>query len=65
MLPFYEQKDAESPLSDLTEMQCLWFLLAEGDSYRRQGKLNLALKRYHTVEKVGPRSAYPCMWLCY
>jgi len=39
-------------LADLIDMQCLWFLLAEGDSFRRQGKYNLALKRYHTIEKV-------------
>ena len=48
----FTRKEAPSPLSDLTDMQCLWFLLAEGDSFRRQGKLGLALKRYHTIEKV-------------
>jgi len=48
----FTRDGAESPLADLTEMQCLWFLLAEGDSYRRQGKLGLALKRYHQIERV-------------
>lgn len=48
----FTRKDAESPLQDLTDMQCLWFLLEEGNSYRRQGNLGMALKRYHNVEKI-------------
>lgn len=48
----FTRKDAESPLQDLTDMQCLWFLSEEGHSYRRQGNLGLALKRYHTIERI-------------
>jgi len=46
------QKDAVSPLTDLIDLQALWFIQEQGDTYRRLGKLNLALKRYHQVEKV-------------
>lgn len=48
----FTRKDAESPLQDLTDMQCLWFLSEEGHSYRRQGNLGLALKRYHSIERI-------------
>ena len=48
----FTRKEAENPLADLIDMQCLWFLLAEADSFKRLGKFGMALKRYHTVEKV-------------
>lgn len=48
----FTRKDAESPLQDLTDMQCMWFLSEEGHSYRRQGNFGLALKRYHTIERI-------------
>ncbi|CAM0142641.1 hypothetical protein VKS41_002804 [Umbelopsis sp. WA50703] len=51
ILGLFTRPDAASPLQDLTDMQCMWFALEEGDSYRRQGKLGKALKRYHTVDK--------------
>jgi len=38
--------------ADLTEMQCLWFLQEEGDSYRRNGTLAMALKRYQSLATV-------------
>jgi hypothetical protein len=38
--------------ADLTEMQCLWFLQEEGDSYRRNGNLAMALKRYQSLATV-------------
>jgi hypothetical protein len=47
----YVQPDAASPLQDLTDMQCMWLTLEEGDSYLRQGQNGKALKRYHTVDK--------------
>jgi len=43
--------------ADLTEMQCLWFLQEEGDSYRRNGNLAMALKRYQSLATVCRR---PC-----
>lgn len=46
------QKDAPSPLEDLVEMQCLWLLQEEGESFVRQGRFALALKRYHQIFDV-------------
>jgi peptide alpha-N-acetyltransferase len=46
------RKDSVDALTDLTEMQCLWFLLEEAESYARQGNLGMALKRYMTIERV-------------
>ncbi|ORX38583.1 NMDA receptor-regulated protein 1-domain-containing protein [Kockovaella imperatae] len=34
---------------DLTDLQCLWFLQEEGDSYRANGNLGMALKRYQSL----------------
>jgi hypothetical protein len=45
------QKDMTAP-ADLTEMQCLWFLQEEGDSYRRNGNLAMALKRCQSLATV-------------
>ena len=42
-----------SAVTDLTDLQCLWFLQEEGDSYRRNGNLGMALKRYQTLAEVG------------
>jgi hypothetical protein len=46
--------------ADLTEMQCLWFLQEEGNSYRRNGNLAMALKRYQSLATVG---RVPCSTL--
>lgn len=40
------------PLGDLLEMQCVWFITEDGESYLRQGKLGLALKRFHAIWKI-------------
>ena len=40
------------PLADLHDMQCVWFLTEDGQSYARQGKLGLALKRFAAVYNV-------------
>ena len=40
------------PLADLTDMQCMWFAIEDGESYMRQKKYGLALKRFHTIWKV-------------
>jgi len=48
---YYLQKDSTAT-TDLTEMQCLWFLQETGDANRRNGQLGLALKRYHATAKV-------------
>lgn len=33
-------------------MQCIWFLTEDAESYSRQKKFGLALKRYHSIWKV-------------
>lgn len=41
-----------SAAADLEEMQAMHYLVEQGDSYRRAGKLNLALKKYYVIQKV-------------
>jgi len=50
----YQPDSPGGPLQDLTDMQCMWFALEDGESYMRQGKFGLALKRFHTIWKVPP-----------
>ncbi|GAA5902731.1 hypothetical protein JCM6882_004052 [Rhodosporidiobolus microsporus] len=45
----FTKKDAPSPLEDLVEMQCLWFLQEEGDAFVRSEDWGKALKRYHQI----------------
>jgi tetratricopeptide (TPR) repeat protein len=45
------QKDMTA-VADLTDLQCLWFLQEEGDAYRRNGNLAMALKRYQALVNV-------------
>lgn len=33
-------------------MQCVWFITEDGESYLRQGKFGLALKRFHAIWKI-------------
>jgi peptide alpha-N-acetyltransferase len=40
------------PLGDLLEMQCIWYITEDGESYLRQGNFGLALKRFQTIWKV-------------
>ncbi|WWD18986.1 hypothetical protein CI109_103443 [Kwoniella shandongensis] len=51
LVVMFTKKDL-SPVQDLTDLQCLWFLQEEGDAYRRNNNLAMALKRYQTVVKV-------------
>ena len=39
-------------IGDLIDLQCMWFLLEDGESYLRQGRLGLALKRFTSVYDV-------------
>ena len=49
---FTRKEAAGGPLGDLTDMQCVWFLTEDGESYLRQGKYSLALKRFATVQNI-------------
>lgn len=49
---FTRKEAVGGPLGDLTDMQCVWFLTEDGESYFRQGKLSLALKRFKTVYDI-------------
>lgn len=40
------------PLADLLDMQCIWYLTEDGESYSRQGNVGLALKRLHAVANI-------------
>lgn len=48
------QKDLAAT-EDLTDLQCLWFLQEEGDSYKRLENLGMALKRYQATATVSPQ----------
>ncbi|KAH7882428.1 NMDA receptor-regulated protein 1-domain-containing protein [Phlebopus sp. FC_14] len=51
VLGLFTKKDS-TPSQDLTEMQALHFLKEAGDAQRRNGKLNLALKKYYAIQDV-------------
>ncbi len=40
------------PLGDLHDMQCVWYITEDGESYVRQGNLGLALKRFTSISSV-------------
>lgn len=52
MSKFTRQEATGGPLGDLIEMQSIWFLTEDGESYIRQNKLGLALKRFHSIYNV-------------
>lgn len=39
-------------IGDLIDLQCMWFLLEDGESHLRQGQLGLALKRFTSIYDV-------------
>ncbi|EXJ77388.1 acetyltransferase [Capronia epimyces CBS 606.96] len=45
----FTQNKTGGPLSDLVDMQSVWYLTEDGQSYLRQRKLGLALKRFHQI----------------
>lgn len=52
-LGLFTRKEAVGgPLGDLLDMQCMWFLYEDGQSYFREGKLSLALKRFKAVYDI-------------
>lgn len=46
---FTQNKTTGGPLGDLIDMQAVWYLTEDGQSYLRQRKIGLALKRFHQV----------------
>ncbi|KAI4280349.1 MAG: hypothetical protein L6R38_004532 [Xanthoria sp. 2 TBL-2021] len=49
---FTRKEAVGGPLGDLIEMQCMWYITEDGESYLRQGKLGLALKRFTSVYDI-------------
>jgi len=52
VLGLFTKKDGVTPIEDLADMQCLWLLCEEGDSYAKLEQWGMALKRYDQVFKV-------------
>ncbi|GAE00264.1 acetyltransferase catalytic subunit (NAT1), putative, partial [Paecilomyces variotii No. 5] len=52
MSKFTRNETVGGALGDLHEMQCVWYLTEDGESYLRQRKLGLALKRFHAVQTI-------------
>ncbi|QSS60684.1 NMDA receptor-regulated gene 1 protein [Histoplasma capsulatum] len=52
MSKFTRNETVGGALGDLHEMQCVWYLTEDGESYLRQRKLGLALKRFHAVHHI-------------
>ncbi|QIX02465.1 hypothetical protein AMS68_007982 [Peltaster fructicola] len=49
---FTRKEAVGGPFGDLLDMQCVWFITEDGESYLRQGKLALALKRFQAVYNI-------------
>lgn len=52
MSKFTKNDVVGGPLGDLHEMQSLWFITEDGESYVRQGKFGRALKRFDSVFSI-------------
>ncbi|EAS36268.3 N-terminal acetyltransferase catalytic subunit [Coccidioides immitis RS] len=48
----FTRNETAGPLGDLLEMQCVWYLTEDAESYLRQRKIGLALKRFHSVYNI-------------
>ncbi|KAH6663885.1 NMDA receptor-regulated protein 1-domain-containing protein, partial [Halenospora varia] len=49
---FTRAETVGGPLADLHDMQCVWYLTEDGQSYLRQGKFGLALKRFTAIFNI-------------
>lgn len=49
---FTRAETVGGPLADLHDMQCVWFLTEDGQSYARQGNFGLALKRFTSLHNI-------------
>lgn len=52
MSKFTRNETVGGPLGDLHEMQCVWYLTEDAESFLRQRKVGLALKRFHSVYNI-------------
>ena len=52
MSEFTRNEAPGGPLGDLHDMQCVWYITEDGESYLRQAKLGLALKRFASVSSI-------------
>lgn len=52
MSKFTRNEASGGPLGDLHDMQCMWFITEDGESYLRQKKLGLALKRFTSIYNI-------------
>ncbi|KAH0563353.1 hypothetical protein GP486_002088 [Trichoglossum hirsutum] len=52
MSKFTRNETAGGPLGDLHEMQCMWYITEDGESYLRQLKLGLSLKRFTAIYDI-------------
>lgn len=50
LMGMFTRPDSQAgPLSDLIDMQCVWFMTEDGEAHARSGNIGLALKRFHAV----------------
>ncbi|KAG9289032.1 hypothetical protein G9A89_015581 [Geosiphon pyriformis] len=47
----FTRGDAPDPITDLVDMQCMWFALEEGECHMRHRRFGKALKRFYQIEK--------------
>ncbi|OMP88109.1 N-terminal acetyltransferase A complex subunit nat1 [Diplodia seriata] len=52
MSKFTRNEAVGGALGDLHDMQCMWYLIEDGEAYYRQGELGLALKRFQAIHDI-------------